>query len=329
MPTVLPSDFLRLKAIYSESSERWHQGFHYDICKDCREDPPTIIEDFQTGDVICGSCGLVLESNLVDTRPEWRTFSNDDSISGADPNRVGDGPDESLIGDQLSTSISFIGGSDSTNQALQRAQNKIVKDGQDGKMNQNLKAAFATLSAYISAAHLSKVVNDTAIKIMKVCMMEKCIKTTPSCVECAVIIYKATKAVGEAREIKECMRIVCLDQLKRKAFNAAYKRIDQVLREMKKKIAQTSDMPRAVMSARQVLPRFCEQARLKAWQRSLTEAFADAVEDTQALDSRGPSNVAATSLYIVTALFGEPMAMKDAAMLAQFSTSETPNVIFL
>ena len=49
---------------------------------------PNIIEDFRSGDVVCGNCGLVLGPRIIDTRSEWRTFSNDDG-GGDDPSRVG------------------------------------------------------------------------------------------------------------------------------------------------------------------------------------------------------------------------------------------------
>lgn len=51
--------------------------------------PPNIVEEYFSGDTACGDCGLVLDRGIVDTRSEWRTFSNYDS-TGADPNRVGD-----------------------------------------------------------------------------------------------------------------------------------------------------------------------------------------------------------------------------------------------
>lgn len=42
------------------------------ICPDCRDPNPTIIEEFGAGDLVCGSCGLVLGDRVVDTRSEWR-----------------------------------------------------------------------------------------------------------------------------------------------------------------------------------------------------------------------------------------------------------------
>ena len=45
------------------------------ICPDCRDPNPNIIEEFSSGDLVCGSCGLVLGDRVVDTRSEWRVSS--------------------------------------------------------------------------------------------------------------------------------------------------------------------------------------------------------------------------------------------------------------
>ena len=56
------------------------------MCKECKDPVPNIVEDFKNGDLICGSCGMVLSDRVVDTRSEWRTFSNSDE-AGDDPSR--------------------------------------------------------------------------------------------------------------------------------------------------------------------------------------------------------------------------------------------------
>ena len=96
------------------------------VCKDCKVAPPNIVEDYKSGDLICGDCGLVFPMRIVtkisnirncllnivckiDTRSEWRTFSNDNNTSGgADPSRVGAAENPLLDGvvDQLGTTIS-------------------------------------------------------------------------------------------------------------------------------------------------------------------------------------------------------------------------------
>ena len=42
------------------------------ICPECRDPNPNIVEQFSSGDLVCGTCGLVLGDRVVDTRSEWR-----------------------------------------------------------------------------------------------------------------------------------------------------------------------------------------------------------------------------------------------------------------
>jgi len=75
------------------------------VCPECRDPNPNIVEEFGSGDLVCGTCGLVLGDRVVDTRSEWRTFANDE---GDDPSRVGAAIDPLMEGmEQLDTVISF------------------------------------------------------------------------------------------------------------------------------------------------------------------------------------------------------------------------------
>ena len=42
------------------------------ICPECRDPNPNIVEEFGSGDLVCGNCGLILGDRIVDTRSEWR-----------------------------------------------------------------------------------------------------------------------------------------------------------------------------------------------------------------------------------------------------------------
>ncbi|KAJ1338441.1 transcription initiation factor TFIIB [Microdochium nivale] len=95
-----------------------------DICPDCRIHPPNLIEEESAGDVVCTDCGRVLQNHIIDERPEWRTFSNDDSNTG-DPSRVGRASD-SLEGPELYTMVASGGGK--LGQGLERAQANSIRD---------------------------------------------------------------------------------------------------------------------------------------------------------------------------------------------------------
>jgi hypothetical protein len=42
------------------------------VCPDCRDPNPNIVEEFSSGDLVCGGCGLVLGDRVVDTRSECK-----------------------------------------------------------------------------------------------------------------------------------------------------------------------------------------------------------------------------------------------------------------
>ena len=46
---------------------------HDNCCPECGTDD--IVADMARGDLICSCCGLILASNTIDNRAEWRAFS--------------------------------------------------------------------------------------------------------------------------------------------------------------------------------------------------------------------------------------------------------------
>jgi transcription initiation factor TFIIB len=143
--------------------EQWKENLNMQMtCRECKEFPPNLVEEFSSGDMVCGSCGLVLGDRIVDTRSEWRTFSNDDQ-GNDDPSRVGDGANPLLNGSQLQTSISFGDGSSSRTRDLHRAQNKSTHD----KSTKGLLAAYKEIGALCDAMSIPKNVSDTAKHIFK------------------------------------------------------------------------------------------------------------------------------------------------------------------
>ena len=134
----------------SSAEKEWQENLNMSmICRDCKEVPPNLVEVFSSGDMVCGSCGLVLGDRIVDTRSEWRTFSNDDQ-GNDDPSRVGDGANPLLNGSQLQTSISFGDGGSGRFRALHRAQNKSTHD----KATKGLLTAYKEIGAFCDAMHI-------------------------------------------------------------------------------------------------------------------------------------------------------------------------------
>lgn len=189
------------------------------ICRDCKEFPPNLVEEFSSGDMVCGSCGLVLGDRIVDTRSEWRTFSNDDQ-GNDDPSRVGDGANPLLNGSQLQTSISFGDGSSSRSRELHRAQNKATHD----KATKGLLAAYKEIGALCDGWNITKNVADTAKHLFKMVDDAKAFKGKSQDAIIAGCIFIACRQCKNARTFKE---IFTLTHVSKKEIGRIFKALEK------------------------------------------------------------------------------------------------------
>ena len=66
--------------VHIKTEKEVMQGDVYDkdkqtVCPECGSDK--LIGDYERAEVICASCGLVIDDNLVDMGPEWRAFDHE------------------------------------------------------------------------------------------------------------------------------------------------------------------------------------------------------------------------------------------------------------
>ncbi len=189
------------------------------ICRDCKEVPPNIVEEFSNGDMVCGSCGLVLGDRIVDTRSEWRTFSNDDQ-GGDDPSRVGDGANPLLNGSQLQTSISFGDGNSGRSRDLHRTQNKSTHD----RSTQSLLAAYKQIGTLCDVYEIPKVASDTAKQYYKQVDDAKAFKGKTQDAIISGCIFIACRQCNVPRTFREIFR---LTKVSKKEIGRSFKALEK------------------------------------------------------------------------------------------------------
>lgn len=215
-----------------DGAEKWSENHNVKVmCRDCKEDPPNLVEEFSSGDMVCGSCGLVLGDRIVDTRSEWRTFSNDDQ-GNDDPSRVGDAANPLLNGDQLHTTIAFTDGN-SRSRDLMRAQNKSTSD----KATKGLLAAYKEIGAHCDAVNIPKQVSDTAKHLFKLVDDAKAFKGKSQEAIIASCIFIACRQCGVPRTFRE---IYALTKVSKKDIGRTFKALEKFLGDQARtKNAQT------------------------------------------------------------------------------------------
>ena len=166
------------------------------ICPECKEDPPNLVEEYQDGDYVCASCGLVVGGRIIDERSEYRTFANDDQAN-EDPTRVGDAINPLLDGSQLETSI----GAADTKAArdLNRAQNR----NNESKTTRGLMQAYKKIGNFYDSISVGKSVADTAKHLFKTVNDAKIMKSKPQEAVIAGCIFIACRQYNVGRTFCE------------------------------------------------------------------------------------------------------------------------------
>ncbi|EME88755.1 uncharacterized protein MYCFIDRAFT_159927 [Pseudocercospora fijiensis CIRAD86] len=308
--------------------EEWHENLNVRLmCRDCREDPPDLREDHASGDLICGSCGLVLQERSIDTSSEWRTFSNDDQ-GNDDPSRVGDGPNALLNGAQLNTSIAF-GDGGIRSKELHRAQNKANLD----KGNKTLLQAYKQIGALCDGWQLPNSVSDTAKHIFKDADESRLFKGKSQEALIAGCVFLACRRNNVARSFREVME---LTKVSKKEIGRTFKLLENFLMN-KEKDKGASGATSMVAGGTVVYneqykgstssdpadlcQRFCSQLDMDQRTTNMAIALATRMGVTGVLAGRSPLSSAAACIYMAGQLMGQAKNPKEIQAVAKVSDS--------
>ncbi|TPX78330.1 hypothetical protein CcCBS67573_g00390 [Chytriomyces confervae] len=294
------------------------------MCNFCRNPVPNVIENFRDGDLICGDCGLVLGDRVVDTRSEWRTFSNSDSDGGADPTRVGvewergdgieskavDATQDTLLGDGNtleSTTISRRDGGTGRGKDISRTHSKLSES-----KNANTLATHArTISSMAERIGLTKQVTDSAIQLFRLSQTNKQLKSKPAEWSMAACIYLACRQNSVSRTFKE---ICGLTNVPKKEIGKLYKILaDQFNKDNKQ---AGNEIQRAQVSPESFIGRFAGELELDNNVRAACIQVGKRVFDKDILAGRSTISLVASVIYFVVCLSETPKSAIEVAKIS-------------
>ena len=331
-----------------EKEEEWRENLNVRlICKDCQEDPPDLYEDHASGDMICASCGLVLQQRSIDQSSEWRTFSNDDQ-GNDDPSRVGDGPNSLLNGAQLNTSIAF-GDGGMKSKELHRAQNKSNVD----KGNKGLLQAYKQIGALCDGWQLPGTVSDTAKHLYKDADESRLFKGKSQEALIAGCVFLACRRNNVPRSFREVME---LTKVSKKEIGRTFKLLENFLMKREKEkdgqavigpggtstsslslhevqelLLNVSDLGNVLgnetyrgsgtADPSELCNRYCSMLDMSMPTTNVARELAAKTNTTGALAGRSPLSAAAACIYMAGHLMGEPKSAKEIQGVAGVSDS--------
>ncbi|MCJ1425352.1 transcription initiation factor IIB [Sticta canariensis] len=311
-------------ATVSKPQDMWRENLNMQlICRECKEFPPNLVEEFSSGDMVCETCGLVLGDRIVDTRSEWRTFSNDDQ-GNDDPSRVGDGANPLLNGSQLQTTISFGDGSNSRSRDLHRAQNKSTHD----KSTKGLLAAYKEIGALCDAMHIPKNVSDTAKHLFKMVNDAGAFRGKSQDTIIAGCIFIACRQCKVPRTFRE---IFALTKVSKAEIGRIFKSLEKFFAAQNKEKMDSVVQAGGIVNpednytttrtttAKELCIRFCSQLGLNNRCTMMSQELAGKMDGIGSLAGRSPLSIAGACIYMASHLMGQSKSAKDISAVAGVS----------
>ncbi|KAK6463586.1 putative transcription initiation factor IIB [Scheffersomyces coipomensis] len=270
------------------------------ICPDCKTFPPDLIERFSEGDIVCGSCGLVLSDRIVDTRSEWRTFSNDDQ-NGDDPSRVGDAGNPLFDTEDLSTAISFSPEAGRTGRDLNRAQSKSLVDKKDNA----LAAAYAKISQMCDGYQLPKIVQDGAKEVYKLVYDEKSLRGKSQESIMAASVFIGCRKANMSRNFGE---ISALTSIKAEDIGKMVKIVSKIVQHKVNSDPHSNfyleeAANNSQTSLTDLIRRICSSLGLNNKVTIAAEYIAQRCKEEDILTGRSPNTIAGAGIYMATLVY--------------------------
>lgn len=280
------------------------------ICPECRDPNPNIVEEFGSGDLVCGNCGLVLGDRIVDTRSEWRTFANDE---GDDPSRVGAASDPLMEGiEQLDTVISFKDGGSGIARELQRAASRS----QGSRSERNLLTAFRDISNWCDQFSLPKTISDIAKQLYKRSDEEKLLRGKPLDAVIAACIFIACRQAHVPRTFRE---ICNLTHVSKKVLGQCYKALEQAFNLNPGASATSGTAVTHNQGPEALLVRYCNHLDLPPNVQSICSDIIVRAREMGIADGRSPVSIAGGAIYFTCHLLGKVKSLKDIGAVAGVS----------
>jgi transcription initiation factor TFIIB len=174
-------------------------------CPECGSDYS--IEDYNSGEIVCQNCGLVINENIMDRGPEWRAFTEEEKESRG---RVGIPISYSMHDKGLSTIIDQINRDAhgkqlpiSTRLEMLRLRKLQIRTGVHSSIDKNLIQAMGELDRLKDNLHIPLHVKEKAAIIYRKALDNGFVRGRSIPAIASAALYAACRATETPRTLKE------------------------------------------------------------------------------------------------------------------------------
>ncbi|HYB75740.1 MAG TPA: TFIIB-type zinc ribbon-containing protein [Nitrososphaerales archaeon] len=265
-----------------------------------------MVIDGSGSELYCSDCGLVVKEKIIDTGPEWRSFSNDEK---GDRNRGGS-PTSIAIHDMgLATVIGGLN-KDASGKALSGSMKSTVerlrtwdrRSQAHESADRNLRQAFGELRRFADKLAVSEAVTEKAAYVYRKALERNLVRGRSITAIIAASLYAACRDGQIPRTLKD---VAVVSNVKKKDLARSYRLLHKEM-----------DFKMPVTDAGRCVSMIASRARMpESTQRRAREILVRAKQMGLSA-GKDPMGLAASALYVACTLEGAEKTQKDVAEAA-------------
>ena len=266
----------------------------------------SLVEDANTGEVSCSSCGCVVAEKAVDQGPEWRTFSDE---KGEDRARAG-APTSITYRDMGLSTIIGRSNRDASGRSLGSPMRSSIdrlrkwdnRSPAFGSQEKNLSVALLELDKMADKLGVSQAVKERAAYIYRKALERGLLRGRSIVGISAAALYAAMRDTETPRTLKD---IAAANNLEKKAVARDYRIL---LKEM--------DLTMPVADAARNVNLIASRVGLSEKVARKAIEIVRITEQREISAGKSPMGLAAASLYLAGVIEGEVKTQKEIAEAA-------------
>ena len=275
-----------------------------DKCPECGS--ANLIHDYDTGETVCGDCGLVLYGQMMDKGPEWRAFTQEEKASRS---RVGMPTSYSVHDKGLSTAIGQIDRDAfgrrlplSTRLLMWRLKKWQIRSRAHSSVDRNLAQAMAELDRLSDKVYIPGPIKEKAAVIYRKALDKRLVRGRSIAAITAAAAYAACRGSGTPRALHEIAEASLVDK---RDVARCYRLL---LHEL--------DMHMPIADPLTYVSKIAERTGISGKTQGIAIRILREARKKRAAAGKDPMGLAAAALYIACLQNNEKKTQKDIAEAA-------------
>ncbi len=272
-----------------------------DKCPECTS--KNLVHDNDTGETICGDCGLVVYEQMMDKGPEWRAFTNEEKASRS---RVGMPTSYSISDKGLSTTIGQVDRDAfgrklpiSTRLQMWRLRKWQIRSRVHSSSDRNLAQAMTEIERLSSMISISPPIKEKAAVAYRKALEKGLVRGRSINAIAAASLYAACRKSGSPRSLSEIAKASLVDK----------KDVARCYRLLLEKL----DFHMPVSDPLTYVSKIAEKTRISGKTQGVAIAVLRDARKKRCSAGKDPMGLAAAALYIACLQSTEKITQKDIA----------------